>query len=154
MVTVYDVYPYDLIVAVAEKLKNIEGIKPPDQLMFWKSSSTSEIAPLDYKNFWYIRAASILRKIYMRNVIGINKLRKEYGERTRNHVHKKNSRPASGAIIRRCVQQLESAGLLKQIPKKGRTLTPQGISLLDKTASEIYKKNPIKPFTYFGIEKN
>ena len=39
MVTVYDVYPYDLIVAVAEKLKNIEGIKPPDQLMFWKSSS-------------------------------------------------------------------------------------------------------------------
>jgi len=104
-------------------------------------------------NFWFIRCASLLRKIYVRKTIGVNKLRKEYGGRNRNHVHKKHSVPASGAIIRRCLHQLEGINLVKKIESKGRSLTPQGISLLDKTAMEIYKGDPIDRFTHIGIEE-
>jgi len=142
-----------LIEAISEKLKNIPGIKPPEQLMFWKTASNAEIAPVDLESFWFIRCASLLRKLYMRKVIGVNKLRKEYGGRNRNHVHKKHSVPASGAIIRRCLHQLEEINLVKKIEGKGRSLTPQGVSLLDKTAMDLYRENPIERFTYVGVEE-
>ena len=89
----------------------------------------------------------------MRKTIGVNKLRKEYGGRNRNHVHKKHSVTASGAIIRRCLHQLEEINLVKTIEGKGRSLTPQGISLLDKTAMELYKDKPIERFTHVGVEE-
>ena len=54
---VYDVYPNDLIVAVAEKLKKIPGVTPPDASQFWKTASFKEKAPIDQENFWYIRCA-------------------------------------------------------------------------------------------------
>ena len=143
---VYDVYPNDLIVAVAEKLKKIPGVTPPDASQFWKTASFKEKAPIDQENFWYIRCASLLRKLFVNQVIGINKLRKEYGGRDKNHVHKKHKKPGSGAIIRRCLQQLQGVNLVKTT-EKGRSLTPAGVSLLDKTALEIYKENPITRFS-------
>ncbi|MHA1727762.1 MAG: 30S ribosomal protein S19e [Promethearchaeota archaeon] len=153
MVTVYDVYANDLIEKVSEKLKEFPGIKAPEQLKFWKTASFKEISPIDSENFWYIRCASLLRKLYIRKNVGVNKLRKEYGGRSRNNVHKKHFVRASGAIIRRCLQQLEATSLVKISEGKGRILTPSGISLLDKTALEIYKGAPIKHFTHLGIEE-
>ncbi|MBD3353484.1 MAG: 30S ribosomal protein S19e [Candidatus Lokiarchaeota archaeon] len=153
MPTVYDVYPQDLIKAIAEILKNeYDGIKPPKESIFWKTASFKEIAPVD-EDFWYVRAASLLRKLYIKKVIGVNKLRKIYGGRSKNHVHKKHSLPASGAIIRRCLQQLESVGLVKTIEGSGRALTPKGMSLLDKTANTIYKEQPVEYFTHLGVSE-
>ena len=145
-ISVYDVYPSQLITAVAEKLKKIPGVTPPDASKFWKTASFKEKAPIDQENFWFIRCASLLRKLYVNQEIGINKLRKEYGGRDKNHVHKKHKKPGSGAIIRRCLQQLQGVNLVKST-EKGRVLTPAGISLLDKTALEIYKENPISRFS-------
>ena len=99
------------------------GIKKPKESIFWKTASFKETAPVDFENFWFIRCASLLRKLYMRKQIGINKLRKEYGGRSKNHTHKKHSLPASGAIIRRCLHQLESINLVKKVDG-GRSLTP------------------------------
>ena len=87
----YDVYPIDLINAVADKLKKIKGITPPEQSKFWKTASFKEKAPIDQENFWYVRCASLLRKLYVRHEIGVNKLRKEYGGRDQNHVHKRKT---------------------------------------------------------------
>ena len=145
-ISVFDVYPSELIEAVAEKLKKIKGVSPPPTSQFWKTASFKEKAPIDQENFWYIRCASLMRKLYVKREIGINKLRKEYGGRDRNHVQKKHKKPGSGAIIRRCLQQLQGVNLVKTT-EKGRTLTPAGISLLDKTALEIYKENPISRFS-------
>ncbi|MBN2156349.1 MAG: 30S ribosomal protein S19e [Candidatus Lokiarchaeota archaeon] len=145
-VSVFDVFPIDLIKAVAEKLKTIPGITPPEQSKFWKTASFKEKSPIDQENFWYVRCASLLRKLYVRNEIGVNKLRKEYGGRDKNHMHKKHKQPGSGAIIRRCLQQLQNVDLVKTT-EKGRALSPAGVSLLDKTALEIYKENPISRFT-------
>ncbi|MHA1338918.1 MAG: 30S ribosomal protein S19e [Promethearchaeota archaeon] len=154
MPSVYDVPANELIKELAEKLKKeFNGIQAPPESIFWKTACTKEIAPIDYENFWYIRCASLLRKIYMKKNLGVNKLRKMYGDRDRNHVHKKHKRPGSGAIIRRCLQQLETVGLVKTIEGKGRILTPKGHSLLDKTALELYKTKPIEYYTHFGLEE-
>jgi len=50
-----------------------------------------------------------------------------------------HSTPGSGAIIRRALQQLETAQLVKKMPKKGRVITPKGIALLDKVAGQVAK---------------
>jgi len=46
---------------------------------------------------------------------------------------------AGGKIVRTCLQQLEKAGLVKNVKGKGRVVTPKGQSLLEKTATELSK---------------
>jgi len=153
MPSVYDVPATELIKCIAEKLKKeFREIQPPAQSIFWKTSCAKEIAPIDHENFWYIRCASLLRKLYIRKNIGVHRLKRLYGARDKNHMHKKHKRAGSGAIIRRCLQQLEKVDLVKTIEGKGRILTPKGYSLLDKTALEIYKKEPIEYYTKYSLE--
>ncbi|MHA1673776.1 MAG: 40S ribosomal protein S19 [Promethearchaeota archaeon] len=134
----YDVYPQDLIGSVAEKLKAEGSIKAPKEAIFWKTGWFKEYPPVDYKNFWYIRAASLLRKLY-RKPIGVNRLKKVYGGRDPGYVHLKHSANGSGAIIRRILQQLEKAGYVLKVEKVGRKITNKGRSLLDATAAEILR---------------
>lgn len=51
-----------------------------------------------------------------------------------------HSRKAGGAIIRKALQQLEKAGLVKTISGRGRVLTDEGRSLLDRLAFEVKKE--------------
>ena len=97
-----------------------------------------EFPPSNYKMFWYIRGASLLRKLY-RGSIGVNRLKKVYGGRTPGYVHLKHSSTGSGAIIRRILQQLEKAGYVQKTDKNGRILTNAGRSLLDKTAASLQR---------------
>ncbi|RLG85267.1 MAG: 30S ribosomal protein S19e, partial [Thermoprotei archaeon] len=48
-------------------------------------------------------------------------------------------RRAGGSHIRKILQQLEKAGLVKKVPG-GRTLTPQGRALLDRVAWEVFQE--------------
>ena len=52
----------------------------------------------------------------------------------------KHKKRGGAVIIRSSLQQLEKAGLVKKVEKKGRVMTPKGISLLDSLATEIQKK--------------
>lgn len=144
MPVIYDVLPEEIIWELAQKLKGNPGvepnpIKPPKDSIHWKTASMREFPPTDAENFWYIRAASILRKLY-RGSLGVNRLKKAYGGRSKNHMHLKHFQTGSGAIVRRILQQLEKANLVAKTEKNGRVLTNTGRSLLDKTASEILKK--------------
>jgi small subunit ribosomal protein S19e len=139
MTTVYDVPPKELIDAVAKKLKNEEVISVPDANLYSRTGINKENPPTE-KDWWYTRCASILRKIYITNVIGIERLRAEYGgKRDKGSKPYKASRGA-GSIVRRAVQQLEKAGYVARIKGKGRIITPKGRSLLDNTSNEV-KKN-------------
>ena len=133
MVTVYDVPANEFIIRLAEKLKG--KINMPEWAKFVKTASFKERPPMQ-DDFWYIRAASILRNIYIRNAAGVSRLRTKYGGRIRNTHQRKEMRKASGKIIRTILQQLEQVGLLQK-SKKGRMLTPQGRSFLDKVAYEV-----------------
>ncbi len=139
MPTVFDVRPADLIEKLSEYLqKHVEEVKPPEWAIYVKLSSHNIRPPQD-KNWWYVRAASLLRKIYIHGPIGVERLRKMYGGRRRNRTRPEHSRKAAGGIIRKILIQLEAAGLVEKTPK-GRVLTPKGRSLLDKISTIIVKK--------------
>lgn len=140
MVTVYDVDPQKLIERVKEELKKIEIIKPPRWALFAKNSCANERPP-EQEDFWYIRAASILRRLYIDGPVGVSRLRTYYGRRRQHKRQREKFKKASGKIIRTILQQLEKVGLVEKVEKKGRKLTPKGISFLNKIAYEIYRES-------------
>lgn len=137
--SVYAVQPEKLVEEIAMKLKEYPEISPPEGSKFWKTAFFKELAPLDSENFWYIRSASILRKIKKFGPIGVNKLRKFYGGRNRKGPGLHHSAKGSGKIIRVILQQLEDAKLIKKKEKEGRIVSAEGTSFLDRTAYSILR---------------
>jgi small subunit ribosomal protein S19e len=138
MTTVYDVPSKELIDAVAKKLQRDKTINTPEANIFSRTGVDKENPPTD-KNWWYTRCASILRKIYINNVIGIEHLKAEYGGKRDRGSKPYKARSSSGTIVRRALQQLETAGYVSKIKGKGRILTPKGRSFLDNTSHEVMK---------------
>jgi small subunit ribosomal protein S19e len=138
MASVHDVNAQDLILKTAEKLEKMPELKPPEWAKFVKTGMHKERVPVQ-SNWWWIRAASMLRKIYLNQRMGVSKFRKIYGGR-KNRGHKPEHKyKASGAIIRKILQQLEAAGFVKTEKGKGRSITPQGQSFLDGIAKSMKK---------------
>ncbi len=128
---------------LAEALKKIPEFKAPEWISYVKSSSSKE-RPIDDPDFWYKRAASILRQIYKKGVIGVNRLRTKYGSR-KNRGHKPEKfRKAGGKIIRTILQQCDKAGLTEidkgvrgvRTRKPGRKLTEAGKKLMESAGEE------------------
>jgi small subunit ribosomal protein S19e len=131
--------PEALIHKVSEQLKSLEEVQPPVWAAYAKTGVHKERPPMQ-DDWWYIRSASVLRKVSLRGPIGTNKLRVLYGGR-KNRGHKPDvNRRGSGSVIRTVLQQLEAAGLIQQVERnghKGRVVTAKGQSLLDKAANEV-----------------
>jgi small subunit ribosomal protein S19e len=127
---------------VAEELKQQKLVEPVDWSKFVKTGHHKERLP-DDADWWFHRSAAILRSIAKLGPVGTQKLRVKYGGK-KNRGHKpERFYPASGSIIRKILQQLEKSQLIKQTEKgvrKGRVLTPKGVSFVDKVAIEIGKK--------------
>ncbi len=138
--SIFVVPPEKLIGDIAEILKEYSEITAPKGSEFWKTAFFKELSPLDSENFWYIRCASILRKIKKFGPIGVNRLRKFYGGKNRRGPGLNHSAKGSGKIIRVALQQLEVANLIENKEKKGRIVTPEGTSLLERTAYTILRK--------------
>ena len=138
MTIVYDVPAKEFIDEVAKKLQKDESISLPEANIFSRTGVSKENLPED-KNWWYTRCASILRKIYVNNEVGVEKLRAEYGGKKNRGSKPHKARSGSGSITRRALQQLEKGGYVSKIKGKGRVLTPKGRSFLDNTANEVMK---------------
>ena len=139
MTTVNNIPPKELINAVAKKLQNDETIIIPEANIFSRTGVHKENPPSG-KDWWHIRCASILRKIYIKNSIGVERLRAEYGGKKDRGSKPYKARSGSGTIVRRALQQLEKAGYVTKIKGKGRILTPKGRSFLDNTSHDVLKK--------------
>ena len=140
MTTVYDVPADVLIERVATYFKvNVEEIRPPEWAAYVKTGSHVERPPQN-PDWWYIRCASLLRKLYLNGPIGVTRLRKMYGGRKRRGTRPEHFRKAGGSIIRHALQQLEKAGFVTKKDREGRVLTPRGRSLLDAMAARIKKE--------------
>ncbi len=135
MVSILEVPADKLIEKVSSKLKEMPEISPPAFAMHVKTGVHKERKP-DNPDWWYVRAASVLRKVYLNPGIGVQRLRTWYGGAKNLGVGPEHHRKASGAIIRKIMQQLEAAGLLEK-KQKGRAVSPKGRSLLDKTVLEL-----------------
>lgn len=145
MANVYDADQTELVNKTAEELKKIDVIKAPEWAQFVKTGVHKEKAPTD-AGWWYVRAASVLRRVYKMGPIGVSKLRTKYGGKKNRGVRPEKFFKASGNILRKVLQQLEKAELVKndlKSKRKGRVITPKGISFLDKIATEI-SKNTVK----------
>jgi small subunit ribosomal protein S19e len=140
MTTAYDVPADALISRLSDYMKgNIRELTPPEWASYVKTGSHVERAPHD-PDWWYVRAASMMRKLYTKGPIGVSHLRKEYGGRKRMGVRPAHFRKAGGNIIRTLLKQMERAGLVQKDGINGRVVSSKGRSLLDALSSQIKRE--------------
>jgi small subunit ribosomal protein S19e len=140
MTTVYDIPADFLINEVAKELSENKKIQPPEWASFVKTGVHKERRP-DSPEWWYVRCASLLRRIYVDGPVGINSLRSYYGGKKDMGTSPEKFKRGSGSIIRVALHQLEDAGLVEKI-KEGRVVTPQGRSFMDKASQKLKKEIP------------
>ncbi|MFB6296776.1 MAG: 30S ribosomal protein S19e [Halobacteriales archaeon] len=139
MVTLHDAPAEELIEAVGEHLR--EEIAEPDWVTFAKTGPDKEFPP-EQEDFWYRRAASVLRTVATDGPVGVERLTTRYGDKkkgsTRYRVAPEHRVDGSGKLIRTILQELEEADLVERPPNdEGRVVTGEGRSLLDETAGDV-----------------
>lgn len=141
MVTALEVPADALIERLAKYLKErVPEVRPPRWAYMVKTGVHKERPPTD-SDWWYFRAASILRKLYKAGrPVGVERLRTVYGGLKDGGSAPPHFAKGSGSIARKLLQQLERAGLVVKVEKRGRTLSPQGRSLLDSIAYEVARE--------------
>lgn len=140
MATLYNVPASKLIEKLAQYLKeNVDEINPPPWSSFVKTGAHVQKPPQN-PDWWYVRCASLLRKIYVHGPIGLERLRAEYGGRKNFGVRPDHAVKAGGAIIRKALQQLEAAGLIEKLPSRGRKVTAEGRKLLQEITEELSRE--------------
>jgi len=122
---------------LAQKLKGMKEFTPPLWAAYAKTGMSRQRPPQN-PDWWWVRAAALLRKIGTTGGLGVSRLRREYGGR-KNRGHKPEHKfRGSGSVIRKLLQQLEAAGFVRKDKKKGRIITEKGTSFL-KGAEEKAK---------------
>lgn len=140
MTTPHAVPAFKLIKKLAKYLKdNVDEINPPPWAGIAKTGAHVQRQPQD-PDWWYVRCASIMRKIYVHGPVGVEKLRADYGGRKDYGVKPEHAAKASGAIIRKALQQLEAAGLIEPFKTRGRRTTQEGRRLLQELAEDLRKE--------------
>lgn len=133
---VEEVSPSLLIKRLSEELKKLKELQPPPWSHYVKTGAHKQRPP-EQHDWWYVRAASILRRIYLDGPVGVSRLRTRYGGRQRRGSAPEHFRKAGGKIIRVILQQLEQAGLVAKVDKRGRRVTPKGESLFKTMINKI-----------------
>ena len=139
MTTAFEV-PQDLLISrLTDHLKHVSQVSQPQWADYAKTGSHAYKQPNEM-DWWYVRCASLLRKIYVHGPIGLSDLEIVYGGRKKIGYAVGHHRDAGGSAIRKAIQQLESAGLVAKQGRKGRVLTGKGVSLVDRQSTEILKE--------------
>ncbi|MBR9675461.1 30S ribosomal protein S19e [Candidatus Woesearchaeota archaeon] len=141
MVISKDIKSNDLIKEVAKELKKLPEMRAPEWADFVKTGTHKDRPPID-PDWWYTRSAAVLFKIQNFGPIGVSKLRTFYGGKKNRGVKPAKFMKGSGNILRKILQQLDVVELTKKVEKdqrRGRVITPKGVSLLDTISSKIKK---------------
>jgi small subunit ribosomal protein S19e len=136
--SVYELDSQEYNLKLAEALKKVDEFKEPEWAKFVKSSPSKE-RPIEDPDFWYKRAASILRQIYKKKIVGVNRLRTKYGSKQNRGYKPERFVRAGGKIIRTILQQCDKAGFTEAIKdakasrekKAGRKMTEKGKKFLE-----------------------
>merc|ERR1712228_7693 len=139
-VNVRDVAAADFVIAYAAHLKRIGKIEVPKWADLVKTASFKELAPYD-PDWYYIRAAAVARRVYLRAGTGVGGLKKAFGGRKHRGTIKEKFCKGSGSIARHILKQLENLKIIEKVPSsKGRRITPQGQRDLDSIAGQLELK--------------
>ncbi len=117
----------DSLTNISTNLKNEKIVEMPEWANFVKTGVSRERVPQKL-DWWYLRTASILRKIYLHGPIGAERLSKFYGGRKNRGYKPERFKRGSRKIIRTILQQLEEKNLVKKSEKqkRGRIMTEEG----------------------------
>ena len=139
----HDVPSSKFIDRLAKYLReNVDEVQPLPWAAFAKTGVHKEMPPED-PDWWFIRVAAVLRRVYVDGPIGVERMRSFYGGNKNRGSRPNAFRKGSGSVLRKAVQQLEAAGLIVH-DKVGRKVSPAGMAFLDAFAHEV-KKNPPAP---------
>ncbi|KAH9605290.1 hypothetical protein KSS87_009172 [Heliosperma pusillum] len=133
---VKDVSPHDFVKAYASHLKRSGKMELPHWTDIVKTGVLKELAPYD-PDWYYIRAASIARKVYLRGGVGVGGFRRIYGGSKRNGSAPRHFCKSSGSVARNILQQLQNINIIEIDPKGGRRITSSGQRDLDQVAGRI-----------------
>lgn len=129
--SVYDFDQQEYNLKLAKALKKIPEFKAPEWVEFVKSGPGKE-RPINDPDFWYKRTASILKQIYKKINVGVNRLRTKYGSKKDRGFKPEEFRKSGGKIIRTILQQADKAGFTEIVkPIKGTKIRP-GRKLTEK----------------------
>merc|ERR1712168_954639 len=123
-VTVKDVSQQDFVRAFAAHLKKSK-LKVPEMVEIVKTSKAHELGPLD-PDWFYVRAASVARHVYLRPNVGVGAVRKIYGGAKRNGTRPNHFCLSSSSVARKVLQSLEGIKLVSKDVNGGRTIAPTG----------------------------
>jgi small subunit ribosomal protein S19e len=123
---------------LAEALKKVHEFKEPEWVKLVKSGP-AKARPINELDFWYKRAASILKHVYRTEIVGVNRLKTKYGSKKNRGFRPERFRKAGGKIIRTILQQSDNAGfteiakIVKGVrgKKPGRIITEKGKHFLE-----------------------
>jgi small subunit ribosomal protein S19e len=138
MAKAYDIPADKLVTRLTEHLRKEKKIEPPNWVAFVKTGAHTEKIPQN-RDWWYIRCASLLRKVYIHGPISVSDLKSEYGGKKQNGHILAHHKDSSGAIVRKALQQLETAGYLVK-KSRGRLISDNGMKKIDRLATEIHKE--------------
>lgn len=135
---VYELPAQEYNLKLAEALKKIPEFNQLEWVKFVKSGA-GKARPIDDLDFWYKRAASILRQVYRKGIVGVNRLRTKYGSKKKRGARPEEFKKAGGKIIRAIFQQSDKAGFTEIVKavkgvkekKPGRRLTDKGKKFLE-----------------------
>ena len=138
MTSVFELPAQEYNLKLAEALKKVDEFEVPEWVGFVKSSPAKE-RPIDDPDFWHKRAASILKQIYKKNIVGVNRLRTKYGAKKNRGYKPEKFKKAGGKIIRVILQQADAAGFTEiakavkgvRSKKPGRQLTQKGKEFME-----------------------
>ena len=105
-----------------------------------KTATYKELPPQD-PDWYYVRAAAVVRKIYLRGGIGVGAFQKIYGGAKSNGSRRPHFAKAAAGLHRNILQALTEIDLVaKKKDKKGRWITRSGQRELDTIAAQIVAK--------------
>ncbi len=133
---VFDVDTGKLIEQVADEFRK-DNYSRPKFADFVKTGMSREKHPQN-QNWYFVRMASVLYRLYKEGPLGTGSLRTYYGGRKNRGTKRHHFYKASGKIIRTCLQELEKQGLVKK-ENKGRSITGKGQKLLNEKAKIVAK---------------
>lgn len=135
-----DVPAQKFIEAYASFLKRQGKLEVPGYVEIVKTSAGNELPPQDAEGWFYMRAASIARHIYLRKEVGVGKLNKLYGGAINRGQRPSHHKDASGSVNRRALQALEKLGVLEAGLKGGRRISENGQRDLDRIAAQTLEE--------------
>jgi small subunit ribosomal protein S19e len=115
--------PADPLARLARSLPG--KLEVPTWVDIVKTSTGKELAPYN-EDWFYIRAASVARFIYLRKHVGVGALQKVHGGAVNRGNRPSHHRDGSGSVERKIVQALGKIGVLELDARGGRRISQDG----------------------------